>query len=190
MKRRLLLQWLGAAIGTVRLPIGARAQTPAPAEQARIRSIAEAVLPDEIGAAEHDKVVAGFLAWLRDYRPGADTDHGYGFTRLRKLPDSPAAKYPAQLDALEAAARGRGSSFPDLSRDDRRSLLEAAITAARIERLPSRPDGGHIATDLMGFYFNSIDANDRCYRSAIGRDLCRGLDGSSERPAPLMRGGR
>jgi len=190
MKRRLLLQWLGAAIGSARVPGRAWAQVPAPADQARIRSIAEAVLPEEIGAPEQDKAVAAFLAWLRDYKAGADTDHGYGFTRLRKLPPSPAAKYPEQLEALETAARARGLSFGDLSRDDRRSILEAAIAAARIERLPARPDGGHIATDLMGFFFNSIDANDLCYRAAIGRDLCRGLEGSSERPAPLTRGGR
>ena len=190
MKRRLLLQWLAAAFGSARASIGVRAQTPTAVEQTRIRSIADAVLPEELGAQEQDKVVAAFLAWLSDYRAAADTDHGYGFTRLRKLPASPASNYPAQLDALETAARARGTSVNDLSRDERRSLLEAAIAAAKIERLPSRPDGGHVATDLMGFYFNSIEANDRCYRSAIGRDLCRGLDGSSERPAPLTRGGR
>ena len=190
MKRRLLLQWLGAAIGTVRLPARAWAQAPTPAEQTRIRAIAEAVLPDEIGAPEQDKAVTAFLAWLRDYKAGADIEPGYGFPRLRKLPASPAAKYPAQLEALETAARARGKSFGDMSRDERRTILEAAIAAAKIERLPARPDGGHIATDLMGFYFNSIDANDLCYRATIGRNLCRGLDGSSERPAPLTRGGR
>lgn len=190
MRRRALLQLLGATIGTARVPLGVRAQSPTPVDQARIRSIAEAVLPDEIGAAEQDKVVAAFLAWLRDYRAGAETDHGYGVTRLRRLPPSPAARYPTQIEALETAARTRGKSFADLSRDERRAVLEAAIAAAKVERLPSRPDGGHIATDLMGFYFNSIEANDLCYRASIGRDLCRGLDGSSERPAPLARGGR
>ena len=190
MRRRVLLQLLGATIGTARVPLGVRAQAPTPADQTRIRSIADAVLPEEIGVAEQDKVVAAFVAWLRDYRAGADTDHGYGVTRLRRLPPSPAARYPAQIEALETAARTRGKSFGDLAREERRTILEAAIAAAKIQRLPSRPDGGHIATDLMGFYFNSIDANDVCYRASIGRDLCRGLDGSSERPAPLQQGGR
>jgi hypothetical protein len=190
MRRRVLLQLLGATIGSARVPIRVRAQAPTPADQARIRSIAEAVLPEEIGAAEQDNVVTAFMTWLRDYKAGADTDHGYGMTRLRRLPASPAAKYPAQIEALETAARARGKSFGDLPRDERRAILEAAIAGAKIERLPGRPDGGHIATDLMGFYFNSIEANDLCYRASIGRDLCRGLDGSSERPAPLPRGGR
>jgi hypothetical protein len=37
----------------------------------------------------------------------------------------------------------------------------------------------------MAFYFRSSDANDLCYRAAIGRDLCRGLDGSEQAPPPL-----
>jgi hypothetical protein len=191
MRRRVLLQWMGATLGAVRLPARASAQTTlTPADEARVRSVAEVVLPQEIGGPGQDAAVAAFITWLRDYRAGADTDHGYGVTRLRRLPPSPAAKYPAQLDALDAAARARGRSFADLGREDRRALVEAAITAAKIEWLPSRPDGGHVATDLLGFFFNSVEANDLCYQAAIGRDQCRTLDGSSERPAPRPRGGR
>jgi hypothetical protein len=68
-------------------------------------------------------------------------------------------------------------------------LVEAAIAEAKVVRLPSRPDGGHVASDLMGFYFNSIEANDVAYRAKIGRDMCRGLAGSENKPAPL-EGGR
>ena len=182
---------MGATLGAVRLPARASAQTTlTPADEARVRSVAEVVLPQEIGGPGQDAAVAAFITWLRDYRAGADTDHGYGVTRLRRLPPSPAAKYPAQLDALDAAARAQGRSFADLGREERRILVEAAITAAKIERLPSRPDGGHVATDLLGFFFNSVEANDLCYQAAIGRDQCRTLDGSSERPAPRPRGGR
>ena len=182
---------MGATLGAVRLPARASAQTTlTPADEARVRSVAEVVLPQEIGGPGQDAAVAAFITWLHDYRAGADTDHGYGVTRLRRLPPSPAAKYPAQLDALDAAARAQGRSFADLGREERRILVEAAITAAKIERLPSRPDGGHVATDLLGFFFNSVEANDLCYQAAIGRDQCRTLDGSSERPAPRPRGGR
>jgi hypothetical protein len=68
--------------------------------------------------------------------------------------------------------------------------VAAAITDAKIERLPARPDGGHVATDLMAFYFNSLEANDLAYGLAIGRDTCRGLEGSQNRPAPLAGGRR
>ncbi len=192
MKRRTLLQFLASTFAALPLPVRLRGQslTLGPADQIRIRALAEVVLPQEIGPRGHDAVVKGFLTWVRDYRAGADAGHGYGFTRLRQTGRSPATRYAMQLDALDDQARQRGRSFADLAREDRRSLVEAAIAAAKIERLPSRPDGGHVATDLMGFYFNSIEANDVCYRATIGRDTCRELAGSDDRPAPLAQGGR
>ena len=140
-------------------------------------------MPSEIGGEGRGRVVTSFIAWLRDYRAGADMDHGYGFTRLRRTPPSPAAKYREQLELLEARTSGQG--FVGLSIDARRVILEEAIAAAKIDRLPGRPDGGHIATDLMAFYFNSVEAHDRAYHAAIGRDTCRSLDGSGERPARI-----
>jgi hypothetical protein len=179
MKRRTLLQLLIAiTAGLPRVRLLAQAPLLTDRDQSRIRALADIVLPEELGAAGRDRVVTAFAKWLREYRPGADTEHGYGFPRLRRTPLSPAAKYPAQLAALEA----RGG--------DRRVAVQDAITAAKIERLPSRPDGGHIATDLMAFYFNSSEANDLAYRAAIGRDTCRGLAGSENRPAPLPTGAR
>jgi hypothetical protein len=37
----------------------------------------------------------------------------------------------------------------------------------------------------MSFYFRGSDANDLCYRAAIGRDKCRGLAGSQNPPSEL-----
>jgi len=190
MKRRTLLQFLGSLTASLPWRIYAQPSLLRPADEVRIRALAETVLPSEIGAAGQDAAVKAFLAWVRDYRANADTDHGYGFTRIRRTGASPAAKYGAQLDALDADSRARGRSFADLPVADRRQVVEAAIAAAKIERLPGRPDGGHIATDLMGFYFRGIEANDVAYRAKIGRDLCRGLNGSTERPASLAQGGR
>jgi hypothetical protein len=62
----------------------------------------------------------------------------------------------------------------------RRALDDAKITA-----LPQSPNGAHIAADLLSFYFTSSDANDLCYQARIGRDACRGLDGSDRPPLPL-----
>jgi hypothetical protein len=192
MKRRTLLQLLASALSTLPVPIRLRAQAPplGPADQMRLKAVAEAVLPTEIGAASQDAAVKAFVAWLQDYRPNADMDHGYGFPRLRRTPPSPAVRYKVQLDALDQAARAKGASFADLALNQRRGVIESALAAAKIERLPARPDGGHVATDLMGFYFNSIEANDLCHRARIGRDQCRGLAGSENKPAPLPQGGR
>ena len=179
MKRRTLLQLLLSLVAAFpRVRLFAQTPTLTGADQSRLRALADIVLPDELGPSGRDKVVTAFLKWLQEYRAGADTDHGYGFTRLRRTPASPASKYAAQLSALEA----RGG--------DRRGAVEAALTEARIDRLPGRPDGGHVATDLMAFYFNSTEANDLAYRAAIGRDTCRGLTGSDNRPAPFETGAR
>ena len=97
-------------------------------------------------------------------------EHGYGFPRLRRTAPSPGVNYASQLAALESQG------------GERRAAIEAAIRATKIERLPARPDGGHVATDLMAFYFNGSDANDLAYRAVIGRDACRGLEGSEKRP--------
>jgi hypothetical protein len=187
MQRRTLLQLLlsgATALGT-RIRLQAQQATWVPADTARLRLVADIVLPQEIGNAGRAQVVDRFLTWIREYRSDAETDHGYGFPRLRRTPANPAAKYPAQLDALDAAARARGRPLAETSPEEQRALIEAALTAAKIERLPARPDGGHVATDLMGFFFHSVEASDLCYRARIGRDTCRSLAESENRPSAL-----
>jgi hypothetical protein len=177
MQRRTLIQllaagaaWLGFAPASLAQPRGLAA-----ADETRLRSLADAVLPAELGPARA-AVVDDFLRWLRNYREGAEMDHGYGFTRLRQTGPSPAGRYAAQLAAL-------GPSFETLDRAARQQAVHTAIAAARIDRLPARPTGDHVAVDLMAFYFSSPAANDLAYRTAIGRDQCRGLPGSDRRPA-------
>jgi hypothetical protein len=191
MRRRLWLQWAGGLLAGLGLPVRAHAQSMlSPAHTTMLAALGEVVLPQELGRATMDRVIADFVRWHHDYRADAETDHGYGVTRLRRTPAAPIARYAAQFDGLQALARARGSSFADLAMADRRAIVQQALVDAKIERLPSRPDGGHVAADLMGFYFNSVEATDRCYRRAIGRDQCRGLAGSDDRPAPLSAGGR
>jgi hypothetical protein len=184
MKRRSLLRLFAAAAAWARLPLAAFAQQPtmSAADEARVRALAEAVLPTELTPAGRTEIVDTFLRWLRNYRQGAEMDHGYGFTRLRQTPASPAANYPAQLAALDRAARTRGAAFETLDLAARRAIVAASIDTAKVERLPVRPTGDHIATDLMGFYFHGEAANDLAYRAAIGRDSCRGLPGSESTP--------
>ncbi len=120
-------------------------------------------------------------------------DHGYGFTRIRRTGPSPARHYPAQLVALDrAASRLKAkTTFAELTIEARRTLLGEAFADARIEQLPRRPAGAHVAADLMAFYFNSSEARDVCYEVRIGRDSCRGLAGSERPPEALpARGSR
>ena len=147
-----------------------------------LQAIAEIVLPVE---SDRPAAVRRFTEWIANYREGADTDHGYGNTRVRPTGPSPARNYPAQITTLDVAAKARGAaSFSAASVEQRRAILETAIADANVERLPVRPTGGHIATDLMGHYFGSPEATDLCYNAAIGRDACRGLSGSENAPAP------
>lgn len=189
MKRRTLLQLAATAFASLGTRIGLAQTPPLFGDEDRLRAIADVVLPQALGADGRARVVEQFVAWVRAYRPGAETDHGYGFPRLRRTGASPADRYPQQLDALDAAA-SPATSFAAIAADQRARVLESAIAAARIERLPARPDGGHVATDLMAFYFDSIEANDLAYGALIGRDTCRGLPGSENRPAPLPGGVR
>src|SRR5579872_7123080 len=132
MYRRTLLR-----IATAIAPLRAWAQTAAfPGDQAEtLRAVAKIVLPSEI---DSEKTVAAFERWVRDYRPGVDMDHGYGFTRLRSKPPSPAPLYLQQLRALS-----------------RNMDVAAALEEAKVTNLPQTPDGKHVAADLMAFYFRS-----------------------------------
>ena len=147
-----------------------RAQTATfPGDQAaNLRALARVTLPSAVDA---DAAAEGFARWVRGYRAGAEMDHGYGFTRLRTKPALPAANYMRQLAELG----------PEPSAE----AVAAALDAVKTAELPRTPDGRHVASDLMAWYFRSSDANDLCYRAAIGRDKCRGLAGSENAPREL-----
>ena len=183
MRRRTLLQWLAAAAGTLPWPAvrawGQTATFPGK-DGATLRTLAAMVLPSELGREGADRAAEKFERWVRDYRPGADMEHGYGFTRVRAKAPSPAAAYLAHLQALR-------EPLADADTAARRKAVETALEHANIKDLPRMPDGRHIITDLMSFYFQSGDANDLCYRAAIQRYNCRGLDGS-DNPPPALKG--
>src|SRR5690349_22859981 len=100
-------------------------------------AIAEVVLPAE---SDRKAAVTAFTSWIDNYKEGADTDHGYGNTRIRALGPSPARNYATQLAALDTAARSKGAaSFAAAPVDQRRAMLEQAIADARSDRLSARP---------------------------------------------------
>lgn len=195
MNRREVLKSIAAATA---LPALARADIGAqsagadltPAQIATLRALAEVVLPASIGADGRDDAVRKFVTWVRGYKAGADRGHGYGNSQLSApTGPSPAAKYPAQFDALDAAAKAKGAAtFAVLPAAGRRAVVESALNEPqRVTQLPARPNGNSLVADFMGLYFNGADARDLAYNAAIGRDTCRGLDGSEKAPAPLKR---
>jgi hypothetical protein len=166
MRRRTLLQWL-ASLGTA---VRGWSQTSSfPQNQGgALRNLAAIVLPAGVSS---EAVATKFERYVREYRAGADTDHGYGFTRVRPKGPSPAAEYVKQLAELPVPLTRAG--------------VEAALEAAAIRDIPRLPDGKSVIADLMSFYFRSAEANDLCYRAAIQRDTCRGLAGSSKAPKEM-----
>jgi hypothetical protein len=168
MKRRTLLGLLASARAHW-------AQDAAfPGEHAEtLRALARVVLPSELGSEGLERVTGQFVAWLNGYRGGAETDHGYGNTRIRQKGPSPATNYLRQLAALRDHLDAE--------------TVAAALKEAGVTDLPRTPGASHVAADLMAFYFRGSDGNDLCYRAQIGRDQCRGLAGSDRPPAPLER---
>jgi len=188
MHRRAWMRFVAAAAALLPLHrprLFAQAVSLGPAEEATLRALARVVLPASLGEERLRAVTMEFLAWLRGYREGAELDHGYGLTKLRWTGRTPGAPYAAQLAALEAAARERGGAFAALPAAAQRDLVASALAAARLRELPERPDGRHVAADLMSYFFRSGAANDLCYGARIGREECRGLPGSEQPPEPL-----
>jgi hypothetical protein len=188
IQRRTLLQLLGAAAVSLGWrPSLARAQA-APLDAAGVgtlRALAPAVLPSVLGAVAADKVVDDFLTWLRGYKSGADMGSGYGILRKRVTPTIDPVSYRTQLEALEQAARTAGGTLGTRSLDERRAIVTQALESAGVKSFPGIPDGRNIVADFMSFYFYSSEANDLCHQARIGRDKCRTLAGSSQRPERL-----
>lgn len=151
-----------------------------------LREIAATVLPASLGPDKVSLIVDRFLAWGRDYEEGVALAHGYGDPKLMKSGPSPVPDYVAQLAAIEAAARVRGGAFGALPLETRRVVLSETLAAAKVTDLPARPTGRHIVSDLMAFYFRSSEANDLAYRARIGRQMCRSVEMTTRRPAPIV----
>lgn len=188
MRRRTLLQTLAASlpvlpVARVRLAAQVRAFTPE--ALAVLRDVGATVLPASLGADRVALTVDRFVAWTRGYQEGVALSHGYGHPRLVTSGPSPVPDYVAQLAALDAAARRRGGAFGALPLETRRVLLEEALRTAQVTDLPGRPNGRHVVSDLMAFFFRSSEANDLAHRARIGRHQCRPIDRTTRRPAPL-----
>jgi hypothetical protein len=151
---------------------------------ASLRRIARVVLPATLGAAGADAQVERLARWVREYREGAELDHGYGNPRVRYAPASPVDAYVKQIEEIDQAARAKGALLDRLDRDTQRAILNEALTKAGVDTLPGRPTGRHVVADLMAVYFRSTEANDRAYAAVIGRETCRPITFVVNRPRP------
>lgn len=188
MRRRTLLQALGTSIPAIpltRVRLSAQLREFTPAADATLREVASTVLPASLGADKVSSLVDHFRDWCREYEEGVALNHGYGDPRLVKSGPSPVPDYVAQLSAIDAAAAARGGRFATLPLEVRREILSRALAAAKVDTMPGRPMGRHVVADLMAFYFRSSEANDLAYRARIGRQMCRSLELTTRRPAPL-----
>ncbi|HZR22961.1 MAG TPA: hypothetical protein VFA59_05180 [Vicinamibacterales bacterium] len=177
MKRRTVLKGIAGAAAS--LPVLSRPALAQPGQLngpavLLLHEIAHTVLPSALGAARTRAVVERFVAWARGYQEGVALAHGYGHPRLQKSGPSPVPTYVAQLDALK--------DWSSLDLEGRRAALDAAFTKANIRNLPPRPMGQHVVADLMAFYFRSSEANDDCYKAAIGRETCRTIAVTVRKP--------
>lgn len=194
MTRRTLLRWAALLAATwplssVKVLAAARRQATLLRRDhaATLRAVADVVLPSALSSDDRQMAVTTFLDWVANYREGAEVGPGYGTTRLRTTGPPPTAAYPAQLAALESAARAGGAtSFGAASIETRRALIEAALTSPRpVTQLPARPNGVHVVADFMGLFFHGQAGYNLAYRAAINRDECRGLAGSENAPGGL-----
>ena len=194
MTRRTLLRWAALLAATwplssLKVLAVARRQPTrlTPEHTATLRAVADVVLPSTLSIDDRQLAVTLFVDWVANYREGAEVGPGYGSPRLRTTGPSPTAAYPAQLAALEAAARAGGAaSFNAAGLEARRGIIEAALTTPqRITQLPARPNGAHVVADFMGLFFHGQQGYNLAYRAAINRDECRGLAGSEKAPGGL-----
>lgn len=182
MRRRTLIQSLIAWISLRSSRLRAQLPSFPGSHEATLKDLAATVLPEQLGRAGAEAVALQFVRWVGEYRAGAEMQTGYGTTRVRYKPPSPAPRYLEQLAALSSGALAMQNIAA------RREALTAVLKSQKIDDLPMSPNGGHIATDLMAFYFFSPEANDLAYRAAIGKDQCRTLRNSGHEPSPLRKG--
>jgi len=153
-------------------------------------ALGDAVLPAELGADGVSRAVAEFQRWMDGYRPGAETNHGYGTGKIEHLPADPRPRWRSQLAALDADARRNGPSFSALPRDRRQALVRAALQNERGDALPNPLLARHVALALLAHFYDSPAATDLCYDAQIGRQQCRPLAAQRQQPVALGRKGR
>ena len=185
--RRQFLAWLAGTIPAAVFIRRAHAAAVAELHSApeTLDAIGLAILPTALGDAQIRRIVASFRRWMDGYREGAELLHPYGGSRLTFTGPTPATRWMPQLDALEAASlKTYGAAFFAVGVPERRALVREALSAERSTAMPAPDRANHIAVALLGFFYATPQATDLCYEAAIGRNTCRPLASSPDRPGP------
>jgi hypothetical protein len=164
MQRRNFVKVLAVAV-----PAGFQGRARAhPIDESAMCELAAVVLPQSLGRERTDKVAADFLKWIAGYKEGVHTSSGYGDPHTQTVPPNPSKNYAAELSAFNGSIT--------------KESVAAALEKAKIERIPNRPNGRHVATDLLAYFYGSAEGEDFLYGVEIKRNDCRGLSNSTERP--------
>ena len=160
-------------------------------DPALLAALADAVLPESLGAQAHARTVRDFTTWIAGYTPVTEEMHGYGNAEITYTPADPAPNWSAQLEALELYARQtRRRGFAALPLAERRDVVRRQLASARSAALPSNPlTAPHVAIALLSFWATSPGAHDAAYGARIIRGECRGLGNVTRKPLPLAPGG-
>lgn len=187
-------QFLKVSAGVVSgFAIGARAQdAPAPdvdqqkLDRAMLDALGSIVLPQTaLGDAGIVRVVGEFLAWLDAFEPVTERDHPYYSPEINYGPPHPAPLWGAQLDALNIEAQQRfDMGFPALAEDRKRFILDRQLPTNIPQDLPYAGNAPHVAIGLLAWFYATPEANDLALQANIGRQSCRGLQGSPDKPTP------
>lgn len=173
MKRR---GFFKRALSAVAAFIGGRWAQAQSARLEEFRDLASVILPASLGRPRTDKIAEDFVQWFRGYKARAEVSSGYGFPRTQVTSPNPSARYDQHLTEL---------NLTKLDVASKRAAVEKALDAAKIDRIPQRPNGKHVAADLLAYFYGSADGEDFLYGAAIKRDDCRGLADSGKRPARI-----
>jgi hypothetical protein len=152
-----------------------------------LEALGDAVLPAELGPYGTTRAVTEFQQWMDGYRPGAESNHGYGTGRIDRVPADPRPRWRAQLAALDTEARRGGAPFASLSRERRQAVVRTALADERGDSLPSPLAARHVAVALLAHFYDSPLATDMCYDAQIGRQQCRPLAAQAQQPVALAR---
>jgi hypothetical protein len=187
MRRRTFFKSIGSNLALMLVPKWWRpALTASPAAQnTSLQDLAMVVLPQSLGAKRIAEVATAFEAWASQYPAGADAGYGYGDPRPAVLGPNPSLRYSDQIKALDVSAAAANGSFAAAEMQVKRAIVQAALVNAGVTSIPSRPNGKHVATDLMAYFYSSSDGKDFCYNVAIRESDCRGLESSGARPPEL-----
>jgi len=190
--RRAFLKATGAALSAAAVgacapddPSGAAIGPATTLDPDLLRSVAERVLPAELGDAGREAAVQGFERWAYAYEPAFEVNHGYGTGEIRYGPADPVPGWGAQLQALDAEATKRwGSGFAALDRDRKDAMLRRHV-GDEGPGVPAAYRAQHVGVALLAWWLATPEATDRCYGVRISPQTCRGIDTAPREPEAL-----